>query len=120
MTDRANHILHYFYGLYDRHRTPVLLLCTAIVASLGFLWYLPGAAHTGSMSEYHGYSFKEFRFTNIISSYTNRELRQYDRIGYIEPGIEYPALLSMLIRATAELALRGHVQAYMWVNFAIL
>src|SRR5436309_1096637 len=90
-------------SIYERYRTASLMLVASLVLALSFLWYLPGAYHAGSMGEYHVYTFREFRFNNVIAMYVNHNLDTYNGPGFIVggTGIEYPALLSMLIRATA-------------------
>lgn len=91
--------------LYSRFRTGLLLIVAGLVMLLSFLWYLPGAYHAGDTGEFHAYAFPEFRFNNVIDMYVNHNLQEYSGPGYIlgGTGIEYPALLSMLIRASAGL-----------------
>ncbi len=89
--------------LYVRYRTVSLLLTGGLLMVLSFLWYLPGAYHARDMDEYHRYAFREFRFNNVIPMYVNHRLDRYYGPDFIlkGTGIEYPALLSVLIRATA-------------------
>lgn len=88
---------------YTRYRAAGLLLVGGLLMLFSFFWYLPGAYNAGSMDKYHAYAFRELKFNNIIPMYVNHRLDRYNGPGFIlnGTGIEYPALLSMLIRATA-------------------
>ena len=132
-----------FSALYRRYRTAALLLVTGVMMLLSFLWYVPGANHTKTMGEYHVYTFSEFRFNNVIAMYVNHNLDQFSGPRFIlnGNGIEYPPLLSMLIRATAGVGVvkdvpldvyrsgtpvpstpqdkkAGNAVAYTWLNYA--
>jgi hypothetical protein len=95
--------------LYRRYRTAGLLLVGGLVMLLSFFWYLPGAYNAPNMGDYHVYAFREFRFNNVVAMYVNHNLDRYDGPSFIlrGTGIEYPPLLSALIRGTAGL---GHAQ----------
>ena len=131
-------------SFYARYRTLGLLLAGGLVMILSFLWYLPGAYHASNMGEYHVYSFSEFRFNNVIAMYVNHNLDKYDGPSFIVKGtgIEYPPLMSMLIRGAAGVkpvhevplqvyrsgtpqkpagpeAQTNSVVAYTWLNYAV-
>src|SRR3954453_3149501 len=95
--------------LYNRYQILLLFLVCALVLTLSFLQVLPGAYHAGSMGEYHVFAYNEYRYSNIMSNFTNREFPMFDKTGYLTPGIEYPALMSMLYRLTTMVALSGHI-----------
>lgn len=92
-------------SVYSRYKTLAMLLVAGLIMVLSFLWYLPGAYRATDMGSYHSYTFRELRFNNVIAMYVNHNLQEYDGPGFIldGTGIEYPALLSMLIRGTAGL-----------------
>jgi hypothetical protein len=96
---------------YQRARTSLLLVVTGVVMLASFLWYLPGAYHADNMNNYHLYSWREFKFNNIVDMYVNHDLNLYNGPGFITggTGIEYPALLSMLIRATSGVGVSGGI-----------
>jgi hypothetical protein len=131
--------------LYRRYRIASLMLVAGLVMLLSFLWYVPAAYRATDMEAYHTYAFREFRFNNVMAMYVNHNLQEYDGPGFIlaGTGIEYPPLLSMLIRATAGLGvsdavtpeayrngfpqyapevqneLKGNVLGYAWLNYII-
>jgi len=91
--------------LYARYRTLALLVVAGTVMLLSFLWYLPGAYHASTADEYHLYSWRAFKFNNIVDMYVGHDLYGRHGLRFIlgGPGIEYPALLSTLIRSTASI-----------------
>ncbi len=97
--------------LYKRYRTLALLIVTGLVMLMSFLWYLPGAYHAKTMDEYHVYSWRELRFTNVLDIYVLHNLDKHDSPDFVLGGIgvDYPALLSMLIRATAAIGVSDAV-----------
>jgi hypothetical protein len=121
------------------------MLVAGLVMLLSFLWYVPAAYQATDMEAYHTYAFREFRFNNVMAMYVNHNLQEYNGPGFIlaGTGIEYPPLLSMLIRATAGLGVseavtpeayrtgtpqhtpeaqnerKGNILGYTWLNYVI-
>ncbi len=102
-----------------RWQLAIMLLVAGLLASASFFWYLAGAYHAENNVVYHEFAFPNFRFTNIITVYVNHRLERYDGPGFIfsGTGIDYPALLSMMIRALASV---GNPLAYYWLNLPIV
>jgi hypothetical protein len=97
--------------LYKRYRNLSLLIVTGLMMLLSFLWYLPGAYHARTMDDYHVYSWRALKFTNVLDIYVLHNLDKHDTPGFILGGIgiDYPTLLSLLIRATASIGVSDPV-----------
>src|SRR3954452_17634578 len=91
------------YALYRRHRMASLMVAAGLAMILSFLWFLPGAFHAKDMDEYHRWSWPEYKFSNVLDIYVlhNLDKPQGDNWVLSGIGVDYPALLSVMIRATS-------------------
>ncbi len=98
-------------SIYSHYRKLILLVVAGLVMVLSFLWFLPGAYHAGDMDEYHVYSWREYKFSNLLDLYVLHNLDKPQGSNYVLGGIglDYPALLSVLIRATAKIGVSDPV-----------
>lgn len=104
--------------LYRRYRTLALLVVTGMTMLLSFLWYLPGAYNARNMDEYHTYSWRALKFSNILDIYVLHNLDKHDTTNYVLGGIgvDYPVILSVLIRATSAIGVSDGVTTEVYRN----